>query len=219
MFLNNGNLPHFHEFQNHQKSDHGLHFRMLGAQKLPKTDMLQSLDRTLHIDPFLIHVHFFFFQCSKRAPDGIDPVILPLHDGLEQAVKPGKGHTLQKLGGIDLGPVCPYLLRDRRCFVHYIGRICLHIPKLIRHIFIKLVLQKLFHKLLAGILLLALFVDLFRKQHPGFDIQKRCRHQKKFTHHIQILPLHLVNIFHILGSDLHDGNIINIYFILVDQMQ
>ena len=50
------------------------------------------------------------------------------------------------------------------------------------------------------------------------DIQKRRCHDKKFTHHIEIFPFHGFDIIHILVRNLHNRNIVNIYFIFIDQM-
>ena len=49
--------------------------------------------------------------------------------------------------------------------------------------------------------------------------QKRRRHHQKIADHIQILMIHLINIFQILLRNQDDRNIVDTYFILFNQMK
>ena len=55
------------------------------------------------------------------------------------------------------------------------------------------------------------------KEEVTVEEKRRC-HDKKFTHHIEIFPFHGFDIIHILVRNLHNRNIVNIYFIFIDQM-
>ncbi len=44
-------------------------------------------------------------------------------------------------------------------------------------------------------------------------------HNHKLAHNTKVFPLHGMDVFHILICDLHDGDIIDIYFIFFDKVQ
>ena len=88
----------------------------------------------------------------------------------------------------------------------------------LRHVLVHLVFQKPSDELISGILFFSLLVFLSGKEHTALDVQQRRSHDQKLTGHIHVVAVHLSDIFQILIRDRHDRNVINIYFILLDQV-
>ena len=125
----------------------------------------------------------------------------------------------KKLGSVNRRPVFQHFFWDRRFLIHRPACLIHAVAKLVRHVFVHLVFQKLLHQFRSRIFLLSFLIHCFRKKHAAFDIQKGRCHDHKFTHNVKIFPFHLMNIRQILIGDLHNRNIVNIYFVFIDQVQ
>ena len=161
----------------------------------------------------------FLLDGSEFASDRIDLVFLPADDGLVDCIQLLQCETCQKFLWIYRLSVLQYLIGKSGLFKEYIGRIVHLVLQLIGHKLIHLIFQKFLHQFRSWIFLFSLLIDFFREKHFTLDIQQCGCHNHKLTHDSKVFPLHGMDVFHILICDLHDGDIIDIYFIFFDKVQ
>ena len=161
----------------------------------------------------------FLLDGSEFASDRIDLVFLPADDGLVDCIQLLQCETCQKFLWIYRLSVLQYLIGKSGLFKEYICRIVHLVLQLIGHKLIHLIFQKFLHQFRSWIFLFSLLIDFFREKHFTLDIQQCGCHNHKLTHDTKVFPLHGMDVFHILICDLHDGDIIDIYFIFFDKVQ
>ena len=83
-----------------------------------------------------------------------------------------------------------------------------------------LMLQQAAHERLAGILFGLILRGIRpRQQHTGLDVDERRRHQQEVAGHIEIQLLHQLQVLEVLLGYQHDGNVVNVDFVLPDEVQ
>ena len=172
----------------------------------------------LHIQHPGIHINLILLNVAIAAADRIYLVLLLLHNGFEYFMEPVQGHVPDQLPVIHRLPVRGNFFRKILPPVQVPGRIHLPVPQFQRHELVHLIFQQLLHQFLSGVFLLPLLVYFLGQQHSAFDVDKRGRHDQKLAHHIHVTLFHLPDVIQILLCDLHNGNIIDIYLVLINQM-
>ena len=163
--------------------------------------------------------YLFLLNLAELGTDRINLVHLLFHDGLKNLIQSGKRYIRDELLHVDRLLILCHLRRNGRLLKKDTLRIHLAVTQLVCHTFVHLVLQKLLYQFRTRILFFLVLRLRSRKKHAGFDVNECRRHDKEFAYHIQVLTLHLCDVFHILIRDLHNRNIIDIYFILLEQVQ
>ena len=127
-----------------------------------------------------------------------------------------KRHVANQFFIIDRLLIFADFFRQRRFFIKTPFRGYHPVFQLIRHILAHFIFQQLFHQFRTRVFFLAFLIDFFRKKHTAFNVYQRRRHYEKFTHDIHVFRFHLSDIVQILLRNLHNRNIINVYFIFID---
>jgi len=121
----------------------------------------------------------------------------------------------------------------QQCFIRLdrLGRGLLTAEHLAPHFFlavelpsgflIRLVFEQAPHEFFAGVRPLFLIIRrlIGRQQHFGLDLQQRGRHDEEFSRHGEIQLLHGLYIFEVLLRDQRDGNIVDVDFVFLDEME
>jgi hypothetical protein len=84
-----------------------------------------------------------------------------------------------------------------------------------------LILKQFSHQFLARVLFLLQFLrrGLRRKQHLGFDMNKRRSHHQEFSRDMQVQKAHQLYILQILLGNFGNGYIADIKMVFLDQIQ
>ena len=210
----------FHEFEENEEGHDDLFLALLGFQKGAEFGSGVCLQISADIESLGIDVDFFAPDFSEPAPDRITSALFSAEDFSEDFFQLFQVSALEEI-----------LIVNRRLVgAHFFGKVlrtkithaCL-LPadsELFGHIFIHLVFQKAPDQLFAGIAFLftGLFVFFPGKEHAALDIQKGRRHDEKFTCDVHVLVIHLMDIFEVLVGDLDDRNIVDVYFVFLNQV-
>ena len=218
MFLIYLYLSCLHQLQHRQEGDNDLYLGCLLFQEIPKTESVMYLCILINIFQFLRKRNLFFLDLAELTSDRIRLICLSFQDILKNIIQLRQGQPVKKRIQIYRFFVFLYFIRNSRSLIEQLFSVHLAVTQFIRHVFVHLVLQKLLYQFLTRIFYLALFIDFLWKKHLAFDVQKCRRHDQKFTHDIQVCSVHRLDIFHILVGDLYDRNIVDVYFIFIDQM-
>ena len=218
--LDDVHLLVFHEFEENEEGHDDLFLALLGFQKGAEFGPGVCLQISADIESLGIDVDFFAPDFSEPAPDRITSALFSAEDFSEDFFQLFQVSALEEI-----------LIVNRRLVgAHFFGKVlrtkithaCL-LPadsELFGHIFIHLVFQKAPDQLFAGIAFLftGLFVFFPGKEHAALDIQKGRRHDEKFTCDVHVLVIHLMDIFEVLVGDLDDRNIVDVYFVFLNQV-
>ena len=81
--------------------------------------------------------------------------------------------------------------------------------------------QEPFHQFLARIFLRLQFIQLriARQQHLRFDVDQRRRHVNEFRAQLDVHGQRLLHVIQVLGSNLSDGDVVDVDLLLADQIQ
>ncbi len=60
---------------------------------------------------------------------------------------------------------------------------------------------------------------MFRQHHSAFDVAKVCRHHQKFTSEIDVQHFERLDEGHVLLRDFLDPNVVNVEFVLFDEIK
>ena len=172
----------------------------------------------INIFQFLRKRNLFFLDLTELTSDRIRLICLSFQDILKNIIQLRQCQPVKKRIQIYRFLVFLYFIRNGRSLVEQFFPVHLTVTQFIRHVFVHLVLQKLLYQFLTRIFFLSLFIDFLWKKHLAFDVQKCRRHDQELTHDIQVFSVHRLDIFHILVGDLYDRNIVDVYFIFIDQM-
>ena len=156
-------------------------------------------------------------RCTVINPDLVNDAALKA-TGASGVIHKGNGVQIIPLLGESLFPFIGSIDSCLKCFYH-LFEIVYHVLQLIGHKLIHLIFQEFLHQFRSWIFLFSLLIDFFREKHFTLDIQQCGCHNHKLTHDSKVFPLHGMDVFHILICDLHDGDIIDIYFIFFDKVQ
>ena len=101
----------------------------------------------------------------------------------------------------------------------HVSRLIAQLPQSGRDLPALLIFKKLQNQLVSRINFLTFLILLFRKEHPAFDIDQRCRHHHELTGRIQVLMIHPADIIEVLIRYFRDRNIVNINFVLINEVK
>ena len=92
------------------------------------------------------------------------------------------------------------------------------LPKFLRHVLEHLIFKKPSDQFISGIPFFTVFILVSRKKHAALDIEERSCHDQKLTGDVHVVVFHLPYIFQILIRDRYDRNIIDVDFILFNEV-
>ena len=214
------NPSHLHQLQHRQKRHDYLQAIRFPLQHIAEFKMTVFPRIRKHRLYLLLQADRFPADRAEPASHRVKLIGIPLYDRVKHFLQLCQRQTIQKLVQIQRFFIFRHFPWNRRFLKK--KKLCLLLPlfQLLRHIFIHLIFQQPAHQFGARIFLIFfLFFFHLRKKHPRFDVQKRRRHHQKITDHIQILMIHLINIFQILLRNQDDRNIVDTHFIFFNQMK
>ena len=211
----------FHQFQKNEKGHDDLFSAFTGFQQCPEICAGMCLQISPYVQSLVIQADFLPPDLSEPAPDRVPAAFFPAQDFPEDFLQALQVRVPQQFIIID----------GRTVIQHFPGKLLsteiahaslfpVH-SQLFGQILVHLVFEETADQLFTGIslFLAGLIILLTGKEHTAFNIQKSRGHDKKFAGHIQILMVHLTDIFEILVCYSGDGNIVNIYFVFFNQVQ
>ena len=155
----------------------------------------------------------------EATPLRIDPVFALTHDFLKHKLKTRERHILKELVEIHRLRPLRDLFRQRGFAEKDLVGVEFAIGEFLRHQLVLFVLQQAAHKFRSRVHLFAgLLIHLARQEHARLDVEQGRRHQKELRELIEILPLHAGEIRHILLRNLGNRNVVDIDFILLNQL-
>ena len=209
------NLTDLHQLQKRKKRHHDLRLVRLPFEHSPEREFAVQPGITQNRGDLVLQTHRFSRNITEPAPHRVDPVLCPFHHGLENLLKLCQRQAIQ----VHRRLILRHLRRHRRPLKKQAVRADLLLLQFKRHVFVILIFQKTRHQFSPRIFLLAVLIHFSRQEHAGFDVDERRRHHQEFTDNVQILRLHVTYVIEILLRNRHNRNVINIQFILFNQME
>ena len=209
-----------HQFQKDEKGHDDLFLTLLRFEKSSEIRVGMSLQIGADVESLVVNADLFALDFPKAAADRIPAAFLSAKHFTEDLLQALQICTFEELIIVDGRLVAQHFFR--KLLLPKIAHACLFAAdgELFGEIFVHLILQKTAHQFFTGIaLLLTCLLVLFAgQQHTALDVEKSCRHDKELAGDVQILAVHLADVFQILVCDLDNRNIINVYFIFFNQV-
>ena len=209
-----------HELQEDEEGDNDLLPAFPRLQKGPEVGVGVSLEVGADVEHFGVDADFLALDLAEAAADGVPAALFSAKDLAENLLQALEVCPLEKFVVIDGGLIVEDFLRELLLAeIAHSGLLAVD-RKFFREIFVHLVFHQAAHEFLAGVALFlaGLLILLAGEEHAALDVQEGRRHDQKFAGHIQVLAVHLVDVFQVLVGDLDDGDIVDVDLVFFDQV-